>query len=76
MYVDCDKRAYDLVCTQSLYILAPSLLRRRVQKSLHESALSHHNSDTNTDQYKDKETVIHTKRANRMRPSKNGKQFE
>ena len=47
VYIDCDKRAHDLVRTQSLYVPAPPLLRRIVQKSLHESALYHHRSDTN-----------------------------
>ena len=39
VYIDCDKQAYDLVRTQSLYLPARLLLRGMVQKSLHESAL-------------------------------------
>ena len=47
VYIDCDKRAHDLVRTESLYVPAPPLLRRIVQKSLYEIALYHHCSDTN-----------------------------
>ena len=37
--------------------------------------VSHHRSDTNTDQCTDQETVIHTKRVNRISPPKNGIRF-
>ncbi len=47
MYVDYDKRANDLVHSQSLYVPAPLLLRRTVQKSLHERAFYYQRSDTN-----------------------------
>ncbi len=46
VYIDLDKRANDEVCTQSLYLPPPPLLRRMVQKSLHPSAFYHHCSDT------------------------------
>ena len=44
---DLDKRAYDLVCMQSLYIAALLLLRKIVQKSFFDSVKYHHCSNTN-----------------------------
>ena len=73
--VDCDKRAYDLVRTQSLYVPVPSLLRKGAQKSLYESALHYHRSGTNTDQCKDQGPVIYTKRVNRISLLKNSIRF-